>query len=271
MKQVVYGMIVIILIGLVFCTGCSSQQEVTNGTAVTPNQTTATPTPTPIPTTVRTTIPTVIPTDTPEPTVTAEEPEWTPTPVVIPTANPDTTKYNFTQFVSDDFMAKYPENWAVVCQTFIIPDVTILDKDMWKTEGRMVTFTSEDGKTKMIVSVRDFIQPGPNRFTYSPTIDSARKSVASLFPSANSETSVYNFEFKKNEQQLSTSKYDVIFIPDSEYYPYTYTEETWITYNHLFNVDFIVNNGMTLNDYRELRYLMMKSVLTEGNQARKWW
>ena len=262
---------ILILTGLCFCMGCTQTQEIStpNVTAVPTLLNTTIPTPTATPMPVR-----AIVTATPIPEWTPEEepvPDWTEAPVVIPTANPDTTSYNFTQFTSDDFMAKYPERWAVVCQTFIIPDVTILAKDMWKTEGRMVTFTSEDGKVKMMVSVRDFIQPGPNRFAYTPTIDSARKSVAAIFPNASSETSVYNFEFKKNEQQISTSKYDVIFIPDSEYYPYTYTEETWITYNHLFNVDFIVNNGMSLNDYRELKYTMMKSVLTEGNQVRKWW
>jgi len=196
---------------------------------------------------------------------------WTPTPVIIPTVNPDTLAYNFTQFVDDDFMAKYPEGWAAVCQTFQLPDTTLYNMDIWKKDGRMVTFTSEDNKMRMMVTVWDFLNPGPNRYTFKPTIDSARKSIAKLFPNASSETSVYNYKYTKNDQQIFTSKYDVIFPPDSEYYPYTYTEETWTTYNHLFNIDFIVINGQTLEDYRELRYYMMKSIITEGNQARRWW
>ena len=168
-------------------------------------------------------------------------------------------------------MAKYPENWAVVCQTFTLDDTTLFGQDIWKSEGRMVTFVSEDGKTKMMVSIRDFINPGPNRYTFRPTINSARESVAQLFPNASSETSVYNYQYKKNEQMVFTSKYDVIFTPSSEYYPYTYTEETWTTYNHMFNVDFILVNGKTLDDYRELNYYMMKNILTEGTQSRKWW
>jgi hypothetical protein len=209
--------------------------------------------------------------ETPEPTVTAEEPDWEPIPTVIPTANPDLANQNFSQFVSDDFMAKYPQDWAVVCQTFTLDDTTLYGQDIWKEEGRIVSFVSEDGKTKMMVSIRDFRNPGPNRYTFRPTIDSARKSVAMLFPNASSETSVYNFQYKKNDQQIFTSRYDVIFTPDSEYFPYTYTEETWTTQNHMFNVDFIVINGLTLNDYKELKYYMMKNILTEGNQARKWW
>ena len=274
MKVDVFWIAAILILSIVCCTGCTQTQETTSvGVTITETPlTTVTPTSTPIPTTTEPTIViTPIPTDTPEPQLTAEEPLWEPTPVVIPTANPDILSYNFTQFVSDDFMAKYPENWAVVCQTFILSDKTVYGSDMWKDEGRIVTFVSEDGKTKMMVSIRDFIQPGPNRYSFTPTIDTARKSVSGLFPNASSETSVYNFKYAKNDQQVFTSKYDVIFNPDSEYYPYTYTEETWITFNHMFNVNWIVINGMTLNDYRDLKYLMMKSILTEGKQERKWW
>ncbi len=233
-------------------------------TVVTPTVTLPTATPT-IPVTVE-------PTEEPEPAFEAIEPEWTEVPVIIPIANPDIHNQNFSQFVSDDFMATYPESWAIVCQTFTLDDTTLYGMDIWKTEGRMVTFTSEDGKTKMMVSARDFINPGSGRYnTVTPTIDSARKSVAALFPNASSETSVYNWEYRKNGQMVFTSKYDVIFIPDSEYYPYTYTQETWTTYNHMFTVDFSVMNGKTLIDYKELRDYMMKSIMTEGTQNRKWW
>lgn len=226
----------------------------------------ATVTATPMPVRAITITPTVEPTLEEEPV-----PDWTEVVTPIPTAEPDTSKLTFTQFVSNDFMAKYPNTWAVVCQTFTLDDTRLYGQDIWQKDGRMVTFTSEDGRTKMIVSVRDFINPGPNRYTFTPTIDSARKSVAMLFPNASSETSVYNWKYRKNDQQVSTSSYDVIFPDSSEYYPYTYTEETWVTRNHMFNVDFILINGKTLEEYRELRYFMMKDILTEGNQAKKWW
>lgn len=252
--------------------GCTQPTEVTDNVTSQPTtapvSTTVTPTVTIPPVTPIPTIPVLV--ETPEPQVTAEEPDWEPTPTIIPTANPAITQ-NFSQFVSDDFMAKYPESWAVVCQTFTLDDTTLYGQDIWKKEGRIVDFISEDGKTKMMITVRDFLNPGPNRYAFTPTIDSARKSVAMLFPNASSETSVYNWKWKKNDQQIFTSSYDVIFTPDSEYYPYTYTEETWTTQNHMFNVDFILINGQTLDDYRELRYYLMKSIITEGNQARKWW
>ena len=245
--------------------------NVTSQPTMAPVSTTATPTVTIPPVTpIPTTQVSVEPTEEPEPEFEVIEPEWTEEPIVIPTANPDLTQ-NFTQFVSDDFMAKYPESWAVVCQTFTLDDTTLYGQDIWKGEGGLVVFRSEDGKTKMSVTIRDFINPGPNRYTFTPTIDSARKSVAMLFPNASSETSVYNWEYKKNEQMVFTSKYDVIFTPSSEYYPYTYTEETWTTYHHMFNVDFILINGMSLNDYKYLKTFMMKSILTEGSQNRKWW
>jgi hypothetical protein len=272
----------IIIIGFAFCTGCMSNQEsiITNDTVsvtpvvVTPMHTLA-PEPEPI-LNVAVTVtetPMRIVTRVPTPMPTEEEwvPDWTPEPEIIPLAETDTTKINFTQFVSNDFMAKYPVTWLVMNETFTLPDTTLYGQDIWKKEGRMITFVSEDGKTRMKVSVRDFLNPGPNRYTFTPTIDSARRSVALLFSNASSETSVYNYQYKKNDQHVFTSSYDVIFTQSSEYWPYTYTEETWTTYNHMFNVDFIVINGMTLAEYRDLKYVMMKSIMTEGTQSQIWW
>jgi hypothetical protein len=266
-------LILITLTTFCFCMGCTQTAETSTASVTdTPtlpivNTTTAIPTATATPIPVRA----ITATPTPEPTVEEPIPDWTEAPIIIPIAESDTTKINFTSFVSADFMAKYPATWEVRCETFTLTSTTLYGQDIWKPEGRMVSFVSEDGKTKMLVSVRDFLQPGPNRYKFTPTIDSARKSVALLFPNAASETSVYNYEYKKNEQMLFTSKYDVVFVPTSEYYPYTYTEETWTTYNHMFNVDFVLVNGKTLDDYRDLRYLMMKSVITEGTQSRAWW
>jgi hypothetical protein len=273
MRWDVFWIAAILILSTVFFSGCTQTHETTinEGATITPTLmtiATATPTPSPTMTTVQTT---VIPTETPVPQFTPEEPMWTPTPVVVPTASTDWSSYNFTQFVDDDFMAKVPAEWATTCQTFQLSDTTLYNMDIWKRDGRLVTFSSEDGKTKMMVTVWDFISPGPNRYTFTPTIDSARKSVATLFPNASSETSVFNYKYTKNDQQIFTSSYDVMFNPDSEYYPYTYTEETWTTYNHLFNVDFIVINGLKLEDYRDLKYYMIKNVLTEGNQQRKFW
>ena len=211
---------------------------------------------------------TVARTPTPEPTVEEILPDWTEAPIVYPTAEPDTTKINFTEFKNGDFMAEYPASWAIVNQTFDLPDTTLYGKDIYKKEGRMVTFTSEDGHVKMMVTVYDFISPG--RMSYTPTVDAARRSVQELFPNASADAAVYNYQYKKNEQGIFTTKYDVLFRPDVEYYPYSYTEETFITTNHMFNVDFIVMTG-NLYEYNELKYRMMKSIVTEGLQVREWW
>ena len=270
-----YGswILVLMLIGCVYCTGCMNGQKDTREetvpiVAVTSTPTPATPFPTAIPRQVAVTIQKTQSIPEGEPTLEAIEPEWTEEPVVYPTAVMDTSRTNFTQFKNRDFMAEYPSSWTVENETFPVRDVTRYKQDMYQKEGRSVIFYSEDRQVSMMVTVYDFIAPG--RYTYNPTIDSARRSVQTLFPNASGDSSVYSYEYRKNEQGIITSKYDVYFAPDVEYYPYSYTEETWVTYNHLFNVDFIVRTG-NLGDYKELKYKMMKSIVTEGMQNNEWW
>lgn len=262
-----------IVLAFVFCGACIQSQESTNNAAATITETPMTVVTTqravtPIPTTIPTRIITRVPTPEPEEEVEPIEPEWTEEPIVYPTANPDINGQNFTKFKNGDFMAEYPGDWAVVQQTYELSDTTIYGTDVYKKEGRMVTFTSQDGNTSMIVTTYDYI--APKRQVYNPTIETARKKVQGLFPNVSADTSVYNYYNQKNEQGIVTNNYDVVFTPDEEYYPYCYTEQTWLTFNHYFIVDFVSKSG-NLFDYNDLKYKMMKSVITEGMQTKSWW
>jgi hypothetical protein len=117
--------------------------------------------------------------------------------------------------------------------------------------------------------MKDWITPGLSH-KFSPTIELIRTEVHKKYPNSSIDSSVYNYELRKNDQSIFTVKYDVIFPTWSEYYPYTYSEETWITYNHHWYASFITVNG-NLDEYRDLRYQMMKSIVTEGLQERVWW
>ena len=268
----------IIIIGFVFCMGCTSSPEtiITND-MVSVIPTVETLTVTVVPTIAQTTtpIPTATPMPvrmiTPEPTLVLEEepiPDWTEAPVVIPTANPDINRQNFTKFKNRDFMAEYPDTWAVINQSIELKDTTMYNMDMFKKEGRLVTFSSEDGNVQMNVLTYDFISP--DRSIYNPTIDTARRKVQLLYPNASADTSVYNYQYRKNEQEIISQRYDVLFKPGNEYYPYSYTEETWKTYNHYFTVDFVTKTG-GMDGYIDLRYKMMKFIVTEGKQTTEWW
>ena len=267
--------VILLLIGFVFCMGCTSSPE----TIITNDMVSVIPAAeTPIvivtPSVVETiTMPTVTPmpmrTIIPEPTLEEEPvPDWTEAPVIIPPANPDINGQNFTTYKGQDFMADYPEDWAVITQDYQLPDTTVYGIDVYKPTGRMVTFSSQDGNVSMIVWTYDFI--APKRHIYNPTIDAARKRVQDLFPNVSAETSVYNYHNQKNEQGIVTDRYDVLFTPDEEYYPYSYTEETWLTFNHYFIANFISKTG-NLSDYNDLKYLMMKGIRTEGMQNKIWW
>jgi hypothetical protein len=207
-------------------------------------------------------------TPTPEPTVEEFIPDWTPEPEVIPPTESNTENINFTKYVSRDFMAVYPSTWTVVNETFQMKDTTLYTRDIYQTDARMVTFTSEDEKLLMKVIIYDFITPG--KYDMQPTIDKSRKAVALLFPDINSETAVYNFKYAQNEQRVFVASDDVIIPKTSMFYPYSYTEQSWVTWNHLFNVDFISRTG-DLDTYKELKYRMLSSIVTEGPNRAVWW
>lgn len=277
MKLDVYWIPVTIIIALVFFTGCMTTPENTNTaapvitetplTVATPTPPISTSTPTPMP--IRAIV-TYNPTPEPEETFEVIEPEWTELPIVYPTANPSVYNQNFTEIKTEDFIALYPETWAIINQSITLSDeqVMVYGIDTYKRDGRMTTLSSEDGNVSMMVTVYDYI--APKRQVYNPTIDTARKKVQDFYPNISADTSVYNFHNQKNAQGIVTSRYDVIFRPDQEYYPYSYTEESWLTFNHYFTVDFVVKTG-NLYDYNDLKSMMLASIRTEGMQTYTWW
>jgi hypothetical protein len=255
--------ILTILLALCFCMGCTQTQEpitvnVTEVPTLEIPTTIATPTATPMP------IRAITPNPTPTPIETIDEPvpDWTQPPVIYPPAEPDTTKINFTKYVGDTFMAEFPDSWTVQNETFTLKDTTINGRDIFKSEGKKVSFISEDSKTRMVVLVSDILVP--NWYNYIPTIDNAKRSVVSLYPEVNGETAVQNYKNAYNNQKVMVSSYDVV-LPNS-----MYTEKFFMTYNHGWRIQFIVSN-QTLDKYRELEYRMTQSVMTEGMQRGKWW
>jgi len=222
----------------------------------------ATPTLIPRTTTIPTSIITEIPTATPVPVYTAIEPEWTQPPTVYLPAEKDITKINFTQFKNDNFIAEYPATWILENDIFEVRNNQVTGQDLYKPLGNRISFISEDRNTRMIVKTYDFIAPALH--TYSPTIDTARRVVALLYPSVNSESAVYNYQYTQNRQGVFTATYDVV-MPNL-----SYRDESFVTYNHYFEIQFIVTNS-SLEDYRDLKYWMMNSVVTEGMQTGGWW
>jgi hypothetical protein len=255
-----------IVIALVCGMGCiNSQGIITPSDTVSATLVVATPTVTVIPTIVRTT--TIVPTTTeptpiPEPTLEAIEPDWTQPPIIYPPAEKDTTKINFTEYINDAFRIEYPSTWAATFAAFTVTDTKIYGKDMYKQDATKVSFISEDSKTRMIVIVYDLLAPA--RYTYHPTIDDAKRSITALYPDANGETAISNYKYADNEQKIMVASFDAV-VPGQ-----TYTEQFFLTYNHGYRTQFIVQNS-TLEEYNELRYRMTNSLRTEGMQTSKWW
>lgn len=276
----------ILIIGFVCCMGCMNNQDnsIMNGSgsgtktiAMYMADQTPVPTQTNIPTIVTTIpkptpIPALTPTVTEDPTpVPTEEepiPDWTEAPTVYPTVNPDVNSRNYSTFSSNDFLAIYPDTWTVINETFTLKDTTLFNIDTFKQEGRSVSFVSEDGNVSMKVTVYDFISP--DRTIYVPTIDLTRRTLQKLYPNASADTFVYNYQNLKSDRGLIYQSYDIVFKPDAEYYPLSYTEWTFRTKNHYFIQDFTVKSGDLLG-YNDLRALLMESIKTESLQGYRWW
>jgi len=269
---------ILLLITLIFasCMGCTQTQQTI--TPVDTEPVTPTPPPTPPPTletpVVQTPIPVKVITVEPTKDINSEpeeyiEPKDTMPP--IPPAEPNTENINFTHFRNEYFMAEYPSTWTVENESISLstPEIMQFGVDVFKRDARVVSFQSEDRNVSMRILVKDWIVPHKSHY-FQPTIASTRDEVRKLYPNATIDSSVFNYQYTKNDQNIFTIKYDVIFQDSSEYYPYAYTEEMWITFNHQWSTKFITRNG-NLDDYKELRNRMMRSVKTEGNQPKAWW
>ena len=250
-----------ILVISVLCIGCMGTPTTTSPVAtVTP-----TPIPTPSPTP---TIPPMRPvvwtnvttTPTPEPTLEAIEPDWTEVPITYPPTESDTAKINFTEFKNEYLTVKYPDTWTTEKEFFILKELGQYGNDNFRPEAEAYLFQSEDKNTSLKVSRYTFISRG--RTPVPPTIDTIRTAIINRYPDGTySSVYVNNFQYKSNEQNVFTTKYD-ISIPNLSI---AYTEEVFYTFNFYWTVRF-TDKGGDVEKYQDLKDTMMKSVTTEGLQ-----
>jgi hypothetical protein len=223
------------------------------------------PTPTPEPTTV---IPTPVPNEIYNPdddrVTDAEDEVWMDNEtIIIPPAESNISLINFTTFRNDDFLIEYPDTWTVQNSTS-----TRVNNRIWSTpeilkeEVRHVTLLSEDRNTSMNITVYDFITPAGDH-KISQNVQSVKDKITAEYPGVDGYKVVSGYKYFISDQKIMTVSYDLIFPEYSEWYPLAYTEQTFVTYSHLFVFDFISETG-DLAKYNDLRYRMFSSIRTEG-------
>jgi hypothetical protein len=268
----------ILLITLLLTTGCIqnplvAMQKVpvelpTTTRTIPPTHTippTRIPTPIPEPTTI---IPTAEPTEIYNPdddrVTDAEDEVWTDNEtIIIPPAESNITLINFTTFRNADFLIEYPDTWTVQNSTS-----NHINNRIWSTpeilkeEVRHVTLLSEDRNTSMNITVYDFITPAGDH-KISQNVQSVKDKITAEYPGVDGYKVVSGYKYFISDQKIMTVSYDLIFPDYSEWYPLAYTEQTFVTYSHLFVFDFVSETG-ELAKYNDLRYRMFSSIRTEG-------
>jgi hypothetical protein len=279
--------IVLLLISLILCSGCSSQisqaGNMINPTPVksTPIKTpTLSPTaaaevteePTPFPEQVQeiaTPTPTPVPRRTAAPTPTPAQgyilPDKTPSvaPTPIPVDLKNTSTVNFTEYSDDDLVISYPGSWTVtneVSPSEVARGSRILYAVYtFKPDTRVVEFESGEG-VSFTATISDFTIPG--NFDLDKRIEWAGNTITPRFNDVAGLSHLTNFEVRYTEFKTPYVIFDVIVPEGSVYFPYAYTERDIVSFNHFYTFQFNAERG-NLTEYKELKDTMFASLMTE--------
>lgn len=264
---------------VIFVTGCTSQTV--------PAASTTTPTSTiSIPTTVITSvIKTSIPTIAPNVTATSIVPIKTPIPKADAT---DVSEITFLHYSDNDFSVDYPSTWTITQSTYTpyycksVTDTTrndyhicfqnetksigpfnFFDSNNYKKPSRIVTFTSANGKLKLVSFTTDFADAFVGDFRLRPTVDWCRARFDGSYPDLAGRDYIGNYKFTQPASNtFGVSTYDVTMPKGSQYYPLAYTLKTFVNMHKENSFAFITDNE-NFNKYQNLKEFMLSSLTTE--------
>ena len=266
--------LLLLCIGLICATGCTSQPENTN---VTPAITTVPPVPattsTPAPVRVTPRIPTTIPT-------------VRVTKTLPPQANPtELSKIRFFPYSDNDFKVDYPSAWNItksvytpyycrnnldfdsstyyVCyknETRQIGPFNFYDESNFRKQRRVVTFTSPDGRSKFVAFTADFLDGLDGTVMLKPTIEWSRTDFENSYPDLTGYASRYGGNYQLvTGANMMTASYDVTLTRDTRFYPAAYAKKTVVTAHHLYSFGFITD-AKNFNTYKNLKDFMLSAV-----------
>ena len=253
--------LLIVIFFAILLAGCTS----TPSENVTPNITetiTDTPTPSLPPTEVPTTIATELPTPTPIPTTYFPFSD-APIPTGVPTPQPSTPQDasgNWVKYNNSDFQVEIPASWQYTESAISTVATNLNGRDLFKPTGRSVRFFSDTNLTSLTAKVYDFVAPGSQKLNQN--IADTRAEITREYPDVTGEFAVQNYQYYQGSNLYMVLSFDVVIPPSSKYFPYSYSEEKFVTYNHLYVFDFVTTES-SLTDYRALRDRLMGSIVAE--------
>ncbi|MHB8163142.1 MAG: hypothetical protein ACYDDV_02215 [Methanoregula sp.] len=211
-------------------------------------------------------------------------PEKTPLPKADPT---DVSRIDFLHYSDNDFSLDYPSTWNVTnttytpyyCKNYLDADSTnykicyqnetksigpfnFYEDNNVKKQRRVVTFTSADGKLKLVAFTAEFSDGLNGMVMVDQNLEWCQKQFEYNYPDLTGYASKYvgNYEFlTSGNSQISF--YDVTMPEGTAYYPLAYTKKTVVTMRHLYSFGFITDNN-NFDQYRNLKAYLFSSIRT---------
>jgi hypothetical protein len=87
-----------------------------------------------------------------------------------------------------------------------------------------------------------------------------------MCPDVNGDTALSNYRYFIDDYKYMVMNYDIKIPEASACSPLEYSERVFMTYNHMYVFDFVTTEA-PLEDYRNLRDAMMKSIVPELSDA----
>jgi hypothetical protein len=195
----------------------------------------------------------------------------------IATADPvDVSEIQFTRYTDSDFSMDYPSTWSVSKSTYTsyfckpiertgcyenelktIGPFYFGETDGLKKPARIVTFTSADGKQKIVAFISDFLDNANQNFGIDPDIQWVKDRVTDNYPDvAGSAVGDYQYDRSGNAMTIS---YSVTMPFGSDAYPLAYKIKNFFTVHHNYEFAF-VSDVENIQKYRNLEERILSSI-----------
>lgn len=126
-----------------------------------------------------------------------------------------------------------------------------------KNAVHLITFTSPDGKEKVVAFISYFLDNLPGTSAIDPNLDWIGSEVSSDYPDIG-RSQVGDFHYTPTGSRIYSS-YTLKTPVTSAEYPLAYSLNYYVTYRHFYRFAFI-SDDPTIHEYNDLRTYIISSI-----------
>jgi hypothetical protein len=191
----------------------------------------------------------------------------------------DVSQIQFTRYSDSDFNMDYPSTWHVSRSTYNAyncisnqgmkcyqNEIKTIGPFDFKTSSRIVSFTSADGKQKIVAFTSDFGDSMTGYYTINPILEWAKNRVTENYPDV-ADTAVGDYQYNKmgGNSNIMQVSYSVTLPVGSAAYPLAYKMKDFVTSHHLYEFAYISDNE-NIQKYRNLEERILSSITPNDMQ-----